>query len=132
MTVHYPFHPLHQQSLEVVAWPRPGRLAVTVRQPDGRTLKIPLWMIEPAAAKISLGDQVELTASVLDGLVALLNAHACTSPRSTSLRTLVKIIFTFGCPSAAAAALLSLEIVPLLLTIAPCCKHRGAPWVLTR
>ena len=74
--VHYPFHPLHQQSLEVVAWPRPGRLAVTVRQPDGRTPKIPLWRIEPAAAKISLCDQVELTASVRQGLAALHNAHA--------------------------------------------------------
>ena len=41
-------------------------------------------------------------------------------------------ISTFGCPSAAAAALLWLAIVPLLLTIAPCCNHRGAPSVLTR
>ena len=69
--MHYPFHPLHSQALEVVAWPRLGRLAVTVRQPDGRTLKIPLWMVEPAAAKISLCDQVELPASVLQGLAVV-------------------------------------------------------------
>ena len=73
--MHYPFHPLHQQALEVVTWSRLGRLVVTVRQP-GKTLKIPLWMVEPAAAKIALCDQVELPASVLQGLAALLNAHA--------------------------------------------------------
>ena len=33
-------------------------------------------MTEPAAAKVSLCDQVELPASVLQGLAALLNAHA--------------------------------------------------------
>ena len=64
--MHYPFHPLHQQALEVVTWSRLGRLVVTVRQP-GKTLKIPLWMVEPAAAKIALCDQVELPASVLQG-----------------------------------------------------------------
>jgi hypothetical protein len=31
---------------------------VTVRHPDGKTLKVPLWMLEPAAATLHLRDQV--------------------------------------------------------------------------
>ena len=54
VTVHYPFHPLHGRCLEVVAWPRQPRLAVTVCQPDGQALKVPLWMVEPAAAHLLL------------------------------------------------------------------------------
>ena len=72
VTVHYPFHPLHCRCLEVVAWPRQPHLAVTVRQPDGQTLKIPLWMVEPAAAHCELRDRVELTAGVPHALIALL------------------------------------------------------------
>ena len=82
MTVHYQFHPLRNQHLEVVAWPRKANQAVTVRQPDGETLKIPLWMVEPAAASCQLRDQVELTASILRALVVLLE-HQHTVPTPT-------------------------------------------------
>ena len=82
VTVHYPFHPLHCRCLEVVAWPRRPHLAVTVRQPDGQTLKIPLWMVEPAAAHCELRDRVELTASALQALIALLE-HRPTVPATT-------------------------------------------------
>ena len=82
VTVHYPFHPLHCRCLEVVAWPRQPHLAVTVRQPDGQTLKIPLWMVEPAAAHCELRERVELTASVLHALIALLE-HRPTVPATT-------------------------------------------------
>lgn len=58
VTVHYPFHPLHNQRLEVVAWPRQSRNAVTVRDPDGTSLKIPLWMLEPQASQLLLSDQM--------------------------------------------------------------------------
>ena len=43
---------------------------MTVRQLDGRTLKLPLSVVEPTAAQRALCDQVELTASVLLGLGA--------------------------------------------------------------
>jgi len=52
MTVHYPLRPLQLRPLEVVAWPRQTHLSVTVRHPDGNTLKVPLWMLDPAAAQI--------------------------------------------------------------------------------
>ena len=61
VTVYYPFHPLRRQSLEVLVWPRQAHLSVTVRAPDGSALKIPLWMLEPAAARIELREQVELS-----------------------------------------------------------------------
>ncbi|MGC1951638.1 MAG: hypothetical protein WA970_03455, partial [Gammaproteobacteria bacterium] len=50
VTVRYPFHPLHNRCLDVVAWPRQATRAVSVRHPDGKTLKIPLWMLQPDAA----------------------------------------------------------------------------------
>jgi len=46
-----------------------------VRHPDGKTLKLPLWMVEPTAAQFHLQDQVELTASVLLAVAALLEVH---------------------------------------------------------
>ncbi|MDP1900054.1 MAG: hypothetical protein Q8K96_06325 [Rubrivivax sp.] len=76
VTVHYPFHPMQRQSLEVLAWPRQAHLPVTVRTPDGSTLKIPLWMLDPATARIDLHDQVELSLPTWLALAALLEAHS--------------------------------------------------------
>ncbi len=76
MTVHYPFHPLQRQSVEVLIWPRQAHLPVTVRSPDGSTLKIPLWMLDPAAARSDLHHQVELSLPTLLALAALIDAHS--------------------------------------------------------
>ena len=76
VTVHYPFHPLRRQSLEVLVWPRQAHLPVTVRPPAGSTLKIPLWMLDPAAARIDLHHQVELNLPTWRALAALLEAHS--------------------------------------------------------
>ena len=54
VTVYYPFHPLHNRCLEVVAWPRQVTQAITVRHPDGNTLKVPRWMLQPDAARFRL------------------------------------------------------------------------------
>ena len=62
VTVHFPFHPLHNRCLDVVAWPRQATSAVTVRHPYGKTLKIPRWMLQPEAARFHLSDQVDLAA----------------------------------------------------------------------
>jgi hypothetical protein len=82
VTVHYPFHPLHNHSLEVVTWPRQPHNAVTVRDLDGTTLKIPLSMLEPQASQLRLSNQVELAASVLLALVALL--EQCSKVAATT------------------------------------------------
>ena len=53
VTVHYPFHPLHNCCLGVIAWPRRATGAATVQHPDGKPLKIPVWMLQPDASKFS-------------------------------------------------------------------------------
>jgi len=83
VTVYYPFHPLRRQTLEVLTWPRQAHLSVTVRAPDGSALKIPLWMLEPCAARIELREQVELSLPTWRALAALREAHSvalATSP----------------------------------------------------
>ena len=83
VTVHYPFHPLHKRCLDVVAWPRQAANAATVQHPDGKTLKIPLWMLQPAAARFALSEQLELTAS---GLLALVDVvQLCSKVTATNL-----------------------------------------------
>jgi len=69
VTVHYPFHPLHNRCLGVIAWPRRSTGSATVQHPDGKPLKIPLWMLQPDAAHFCLSDQVELCAGALLALV---------------------------------------------------------------
>jgi hypothetical protein len=65
VTVHYSFHPLHNHCLDVLAWPRQATHAVTVQHPDGQSLKIPRWMLQPEAAGFHLSEQIELAASAL-------------------------------------------------------------------
>ncbi len=56
-TVHYPFHPLYNKTLKVIAWPKIQDGSATVELPNGKTLKIPIWMLEVDAAKIKIVDQ---------------------------------------------------------------------------
>jgi hypothetical protein len=70
--VHYPFHPLVHQHLKVVSWPRNSIGATTVQHPDGNTIKIPVWMLQPEAAQLALQSQIELSSKVLLSLVDLL------------------------------------------------------------
>ncbi|MBP7159580.1 MAG: hypothetical protein KBA36_12315 [Thermomonas sp.] len=60
----------------MLVWPRQAHLSVTVRHPDGTALKIPLWMLEPAAAGIELREQVELSLPTWLALAALLEAQS--------------------------------------------------------
>src|SRR5215475_1121286 len=71
VTVHYPFHPLINRCLKLITWPRHPANAATVEHPDGKTLKIPLWMLQPDAARFHLCERVELSSSALDALVDL-------------------------------------------------------------
>jgi hypothetical protein len=49
--VFYTLHPLRDSSLQVVRRPKRGDGAVTVVDPTGKRLKIPLWMLSPDAAE---------------------------------------------------------------------------------
>jgi hypothetical protein len=78
VTVHYPFHPLINRCLKLITWPRHPANAATVEHPDGKTLKIPLWMLQPDAARFHLCERVELSSSALEALVDLLVRHGCS------------------------------------------------------
>ncbi len=84
VTVYYPFHPLVNHTLEVITWPRKPTNAVTVRHPDGNTVKIPLWMLQPDAASFRLCEQIVLCAGALSALVDLLLLHASSMVKAQS------------------------------------------------
>jgi hypothetical protein len=68
--VHYRFHPYAGQELEVIHYPvRPGEWII-VRTPRGSSLKIPWWMVHPAASEIVISPDAILSASALAGLVS--------------------------------------------------------------
>lgn len=69
--VHYRFHPYAGQELEVIH--NPGRACewIIVRTPRGSSLKIPRWMVHPAASEIVISPNAILSASALAGLVEL-------------------------------------------------------------
>lgn len=60
VTVHYPFHPLYKHSLKPTVWPRRSDGTATVCHPDGKPLKIPLWMLQTEAAQLHLKEQPEI------------------------------------------------------------------------
>ena len=70
--VYYPFHPLNGLELDVVCKSRKGDGAVTVADPEGIRLKIPVWMVWPQAAQIELSEKAEISARALLELVHLL------------------------------------------------------------
>ena len=78
VTVHYPFHPLHGRELPVIKWSQPSGQGVTVQHPDGKSLKIPSWMLDPGASRYHLADEVELAASALKALADLLPSVGLT------------------------------------------------------
>src|SRR6202020_1283993 len=55
--VFYPFHPLHGYSLRVTRRPKRGDGAVSVIDPAGKPLKIPVWMTFSDAAEITVSEQ---------------------------------------------------------------------------
>ncbi len=75
ITVHYPFHPLHGQHLEVASAVRSEDTAVSVIDPDGLRLKIPLWMVSPTAAGYRLAAQATISARALRSTFELLLPH---------------------------------------------------------
>ena len=76
VTVHYPHHSLQGRALDVIAGGGLKQLSVTIRHPDGGALKVPRWMLEPAAAQINRREQVALNQALLPAVAALLEAHA--------------------------------------------------------
>lgn len=72
-TVYYPFHPLHGQELHVTCRSRKGHRPVTVSDSEGRSLKIPSWMVSPQAALYEVSDHAAISARALLELLRLLH-----------------------------------------------------------
>jgi hypothetical protein len=70
--VFYQFHPLHGSTLRVVRRPKQGDGAVSVSDPAGRRLKIPLWMLLPNSAEMKIAHQPLLSKEALLSLTSLL------------------------------------------------------------
>ena len=70
--VFYPFHPLHGATLQIVRKPKRGDGAVSVIEPTGRRLKIPVWMLLPECAEIKISERPRLSKEALLSLTSLL------------------------------------------------------------
>ena len=75
VTIHYPFHPHHGQTLQAVRWPRRADGSVTVVDPVGAHLQIPAWMTEPQAARFERSQQATISPPALLVLAALVRCH---------------------------------------------------------
>jgi len=70
--IFYPFHPLHGLSLEVIRKPKCGDGAVSIKEPNGKRLKIPVWMLTPDASRVQIVEQPYLGREALLGLTSLI------------------------------------------------------------
>jgi hypothetical protein len=87
--VFYPFHPLHGYRLRVLRRPKQGDGAVLVMDAAGKRLKIPVWMLSPAAANIKTTQQALLSREALLSLTSLLSQRKITGKHDNLLQTSV-------------------------------------------
>jgi hypothetical protein len=73
--VFYPFHPLRDVVLQVVRRPKRGDGAVAVVDPGGKRLKIPVWMLSPECAAVTITEQAYLSSESLLSLASLLSTR---------------------------------------------------------
>ena len=89
--VFYPFHPLHSAALQILRRPKRGDGAVSIIDPTGRRLKIPVWMLLPECAEIKITERPRLSKEALLSLTSLLPAphNPEDHDRDTLLQTAV-------------------------------------------
>src|SRR4029079_8984520 len=73
--VFYPFHPLHGVTLRILRRPKRGDGAVCVIDPAGRRLKIPIWMLLPECAEITISQRPHLGKRALLSLASLITSQ---------------------------------------------------------
>ncbi|MBV9936944.1 MAG: hypothetical protein JO150_00450 [Acidobacteriaceae bacterium] len=83
--VFYPFHPLYGYRLRVLRRPQRGDGAVSVIDPAGKRLKIPVWMLTPVSAHVPILPHATLHRESLLQL-ALLLPHQTASGSHDKLR----------------------------------------------
>ena len=73
--VFYPFHPLHGAALKILRRPKREDGAVCVMDPAGRRLKIPVWMLLPECAEVTISQQPHLGKHALLSLASLITSQ---------------------------------------------------------
>ena len=68
VTVYYPFHPLYGKTICVVRKSRTKDGFVTVKDPQGKDIKIPVWMISQEAQYYTLSSEATIRFSSLSML----------------------------------------------------------------
>ena len=79
--VFYPFHPLHGATLQILRRPKRGDGAVSVMDPAGRRLKIPVWMLLPECAGIRISRRPPLGKEALLSLASLIASQLASKDR---------------------------------------------------
>ncbi len=89
--IFYPFHPLNGVTLQVVRRPKRGDGAVSVIDPTGKRLKIPVWMLLPDCAEMRIAERPHLSKEALLCLTSLLATPLTIedSARDNLLQTVV-------------------------------------------
>jgi hypothetical protein len=88
--VFYPFHPLRNAVLHAVRHPKRGEGAVVVVDPAGKRLKIPVWMLSPECAAVTITEQAYLSCESLLSLASLLSTQLHAEQiRDNLLKTVV-------------------------------------------
>jgi hypothetical protein len=87
--VFYPFHPLHGYSLRILRRPKRGDGAVSVMDAAGKRLKIPVWMLLPAAADMKISEQSRLSREALLNVTLLLRQSVGAEDHDNLLQTSV-------------------------------------------
>jgi hypothetical protein len=72
--VFYPFHPLHGVTLRVLRRPKRGDGAVSVIDPAGKRLKIPVWMLARDCAEMKITERPHLSREALLSLASLISS----------------------------------------------------------
>jgi len=63
--VYYPFHPFCGCELEAVFKPKRFDGAMTIIAPDGKSLKIPSWMVLPQSSQFKILENAEISTRAL-------------------------------------------------------------------
>ncbi len=84
--IYYPFHPYANQTLKVLQRGRGESGQLTVELSAGKTLNLPLWMLQPEAALLQVSSNVDIPITILLEIIDLLNANcSALGPLSDAL-----------------------------------------------
>jgi hypothetical protein len=79
--VYYSFHPYANQTFKVLQRASGKAGQITVELSAGKTLTLPLWMLQPEASLLQIGSTVDIPCPVLLEIVDLIRANCSAGKR---------------------------------------------------